>query len=707
MKYILLFTFVLGFISLHGQCPTTGNWSQADIDNFSANYPNCTSLEGTLQTFLFEGITNLHGLSQLTRIDQIEISKTGLKDLKGLENLTSVAKLKIYLNDKLLNLDALKNIKNLKIIDVHKNPKLESLIPFKEDQFLTNMTIYQNMTLKSLNAQHIISADDLSINNNPNSSTESFLNIEHCNTLMLFYLGINKIGGFGKLKNLNKLYISKNNNLTDISSLEGLNSIQSKLVILNNKQLDMCDVLCPAIRTAPQLEISGNATGCNDQVFFNCFNNVFATVFYDKNQNKIQDTDEIGIPNVIVRKNELGFWNITNQDGQIGWNAQIGKKYPIKIRLNEKKWRLTTDSLSYLLNYDGSSPAEYKFGLFPVDDETHVDLFLVPNGFSKLNIVAYNSGVRPISGKLTMTFNDGLFVQSGSGQLDAAHRTVTWDLMSLQPFEKQTFPVKWQLSDYQNGIQCTLKDDNNMVLAEESIDRLNDYVEYWSANECAQYILPQGIGKFKYLDGNQPLTYWISPLVGSKQLISNTKISNYMDVNSFEVALSSHHTSVKFEPGVVRMTRKHQHFAANHPPYFVFRMSPKPDVPDNTRISSYTNMSSIIAFGTNTCTTSKQKHTLVHKLLPPLNPDKRTDSIILYPNPADDYFTYSYRYNLVNQSTKIYIYNMIGEVVKEIDLGTSVNDEARYYVGDLNPGLYFVVIGEKKAQNNAILLIQR
>ena len=69
-------------------------YTQAQIDSFQINYPNCTEIEGDVSIYGDE-ITNLSGLSVLTSIlGDLKIGKpfggTSLTNLSGLDNVTSI-----------------------------------------------------------------------------------------------------------------------------------------------------------------------------------------------------------------------------------------------------------------------------------------------------------------------------------------------------------------------------------------------------------------------------------------------------------------------------------------------------------------------------------------------------------------------------------------------------------------------------------------
>jgi len=78
-------------------CLPFGNYylsTQADIDNFQTNYPNCTEIEGDLYIGSWSGtdITNLNGLSILTDIvgDLRIYNNAYLTGLTGLDNVTFI-----------------------------------------------------------------------------------------------------------------------------------------------------------------------------------------------------------------------------------------------------------------------------------------------------------------------------------------------------------------------------------------------------------------------------------------------------------------------------------------------------------------------------------------------------------------------------------------------------------------------------------------
>src|SRR5690606_13278398 len=114
------------------QCPA-GNvslTSQAQIDAFAINYPNCTQISGSLY-ISSPDIVNLNGLSNLTSVGGFLLieSNSNLTNLNGLSNLTSVGEnLDIYNNLSLTNLDGLSNLTSVGgYLSIAYNSSLTSL----------------------------------------------------------------------------------------------------------------------------------------------------------------------------------------------------------------------------------------------------------------------------------------------------------------------------------------------------------------------------------------------------------------------------------------------------------------------------------------------------------------------------------------------------------------------------------------------------
>ncbi|WP_367392737.1 T9SS type A sorting domain-containing protein [Lewinella sp. LCG006] len=115
---ILCLLVVVGGLQLWAQTCPTGDivlTSQQEIDDFSATYPGCTSLQYDLKIreTIPGDITSLAGLSQLTEVaGYVFIDGTAsLTSLSGLDNLTAIYdNLSLYDNESLVDLSGLDNL---------------------------------------------------------------------------------------------------------------------------------------------------------------------------------------------------------------------------------------------------------------------------------------------------------------------------------------------------------------------------------------------------------------------------------------------------------------------------------------------------------------------------------------------------------------------------------------------------------------------
>ncbi|HNQ83314.1 MAG TPA: T9SS type A sorting domain-containing protein [Bacteroidales bacterium] len=104
--------------------------NQSQIDNFQADYPGCTEIEGDVE-ISGSGITNLNGLSVLTQIGgHLYISNNGsLDDLSGLSSLSFIGSSLLISNNPLLS--NLNGINSLGVVEgdvfISNNPVLSDI----------------------------------------------------------------------------------------------------------------------------------------------------------------------------------------------------------------------------------------------------------------------------------------------------------------------------------------------------------------------------------------------------------------------------------------------------------------------------------------------------------------------------------------------------------------------------------------------------
>jgi len=225
--------------------------TQEEVDSFAAQYPNCTELENL--SINGSDITDLNGLSQITSIlGNLTITETSVENFSGLENLTTVhGNLTIgeftpsicCPSDFLLgydyegnhNLNSLSGLENLETLGgnllIADNIQLTSLTPLSNLNAIGgSLSLYKNQSLNSLEGLSNLQAvgGDIAI-----GRLETYCDYD----CQIEYHG--------------------QDNLSDLSGLEGISSISGALSIVGNSNLSSLTGL-DNIETLGGLIVYGN-----------------------------------------------------------------------------------------------------------------------------------------------------------------------------------------------------------------------------------------------------------------------------------------------------------------------------------------------------------------------------------------------------------------------------------------------------------------
>ena len=323
---------VAGHCGITLPCLPFGNYyflSQADIDNFQSDFPNCSELEGNL-TVQGDNITSLNGMNNISSIGgTLKIKGNDLTSFSGLENLTTVgSSLVIDNNLALTNLAGLEGLTSvgdgmfIRSNGLNSLSGLESLTTVGDDVSIGNeynlsnlaglesisfiggdLSIYSNydlvdltglVNLTSLGGGLYIEDDQYILNLTGLEGLTSVGEDVHIryNYHLISLLGLDNLTSIGGDLSIGMNY-GGNPELVDISALEGLNSIGGELMInhnnslmsltglddinagsitnltiSNNSSLSACEVQSICDYLASQggyVDISNNSLGCNSQ----------------------------------------------------------------------------------------------------------------------------------------------------------------------------------------------------------------------------------------------------------------------------------------------------------------------------------------------------------------------------------------------------------------------------------------------------------
>lgn len=305
-KFIATILIISSQVILHAQCPP-GNLllfsSQAQIDEFKVNYPNCTDFDGDI-VISGAGIINLYGLSELNSIDgNLQfLYVSGLTNMFGLEGLTTIGgSLLIIENYTLSNLMGLTSLSSVGAeVAIYNNVNLTRVNGLDSLSSVgLGFTISSNAVLNEvpgLNKLAVVGGNFI-IENNPSltditglyslSEVMGNLSLDDLETLesVTGLEGLTSVGG--------DLSLEFNTILNDLSALDGLTSIGgdlnirsnyalttlagldnidagsiNNLLMYSNTSLSTCEVLsiCQYLASPNgTITISNNATGCDTQ----------------------------------------------------------------------------------------------------------------------------------------------------------------------------------------------------------------------------------------------------------------------------------------------------------------------------------------------------------------------------------------------------------------------------------------------------------
>lgn len=191
--------------------------SQAELDYFILQYPNCTQLNGAVTIYgaVSQDITNLNALQNITHVEGIlDIKYTEITNFEGLNNLeTTGSHLSILYNDYLIDFQGMDNL-----------------------NFIGgNFEVFNNDSLQSFHGLESLTSiyEGISVVYNP-----LIVNFNGLNNLT--EIGISPPGD-GIMPDLSRIF--RNNSLTSLDGLENLTTFHSGLELLDNPMLSSISAL--------------------------------------------------------------------------------------------------------------------------------------------------------------------------------------------------------------------------------------------------------------------------------------------------------------------------------------------------------------------------------------------------------------------------------------------------------------------------------
>src|SRR5690606_11506716 len=286
MKSFYRFFTILLLIGTHavfGQCPSGDIvfTSQAEVNAFAANYPDCTHISGTL-SISGSDITDLSPLSSITdtgsnlRI----VSNSQLQSLDGLENLTSVGGyIAIYNNDSLTDISDLANIDpttitgsyglyiiNNPVLSVCNLPNFCTYTSYPPD---THPRTISGNAGNCLNETAMAISCSLECPGNitlhSQAEVDAFaVNFPDCTEISgTLYIGggnsnITNLSPLSNITSVGNLTIVNNAQLLNLDDLSNITSVGGSIMISNNSKLQNINGLSNLTSVGIRIDVSGN-----------------------------------------------------------------------------------------------------------------------------------------------------------------------------------------------------------------------------------------------------------------------------------------------------------------------------------------------------------------------------------------------------------------------------------------------------------------
>jgi uncharacterized repeat protein (TIGR01451 family) len=176
---------------------------------------------------------------------------------------------------------------------------------------------------------------------------------------------------------------------------------------------------------------------------------VKGTVFLDTNKDSIRNTNEMGIPNIIV-KADTGYIKVSDRLGDYVLPVYPNKSstfYPINLNRTDVK----IVPLKRTLRTDDSSAQVYDRQDFAVQVlrvgsnlRTNIVAANARPGFNAYAFVSYqNIGTTPLDGTIALTLDSNqTYINADKLPNSQANKVVNWTFANLQPFEQAQIRVE-------------------------------------------------------------------------------------------------------------------------------------------------------------------------------------------------------------------------------------------------------------------------
>lgn len=331
------------------------------------------------------------------------------------------------------------------------------------------------------------------------------------------------------------------------------------------------------------------------------------TCFYDINQNKQKDADEVGLLNHSVHVEPNALASFTNAVGIFKFAVENGT-YTLAIQ-PDAEWQLTTDSASYTVSIQDTIIQDLNFGLIPVQNIIQV----VPTitgaatrcGFQVPFWINYeNTGTNFSSGYVSLQIDPLTTLINAVPAPDSIEGNLLfWKYDNLPPSYNNKIGLMLQMPSVVFLGETVSFTASTFVNDSDGIPQLNSIDEYQSVINCAydpndKLVQPQGIQDEQYTLFGQELEYTVRFQNTGTDTAFTVRIEDQLDADldwaTFRPVAASHqYEATLHDNGMVEFLFKNillPDSTINEPAshgFVKYRIRPLENLAENTEIQQY------------------------------------------------------------------------------------------------------------------------
>ena len=236
--------------------------SQSDIDQYSANYPGCSIIDGDV---VISGgdITDLSGLAQVRKVKGkfVLYNNPELASLSGLDSLMKAGEMRIRYNPQLTSLSGLGLLDSVGTLHIQNNSRLLHLTGLDALTTVEYLTVLNNHKLKDLKGMPVINTHLYGVKIVGNTGLSNLMGLERLSSVDNLTIGQNEhLTSLHGLENLhftqNSLYLYENG-ITSLSGLDQYTGTEGYIKIVKNNYL-VSSIGTPRLITTDALIITDN-----------------------------------------------------------------------------------------------------------------------------------------------------------------------------------------------------------------------------------------------------------------------------------------------------------------------------------------------------------------------------------------------------------------------------------------------------------------